>query len=235
MEIGQIALKLVIGFCGLWLLARWLGKKEISQLTPFDFVSSLMLSELVGNTVYQGDVKFVHLLFALFLWGVLSYLFEKVTQYARRARGILDGKPSILIRDGEVDLRELKRNSLDFDQLRMLLRQHDVFFIREVAYAIFEANGSLSVMKKPAAETVTRQDLGLPPQKAGLSYCLIEDGEIRGENLSLIGKAEAWLREELSRMGCGATEEVAYAEWSEGEGLYILKYKQGSFRGTRRT
>lgn len=87
MDFEQIAFKLIVGFVGLWLLTRFLGKKEISQLTPFDFVSSLMLSELVGNTVYQEDVKFSHLLFSLFLWGVLSYLFEKMTQYAKRTRG----------------------------------------------------------------------------------------------------------------------------------------------------
>ncbi|RCX18088.1 uncharacterized membrane protein YcaP (DUF421 family) [Fontibacillus phaseoli] len=230
MDIGQITLKLVIGFIGLWLLTRLLGKKEISQLTPFDFVSSLMLSELVGNTVYQKEVKFIPLLFALFLWGALSYLFEKVTQHARRSRGVLDGKPSILIRDGEVDLKELKKNSLDFDQLRMLLRQHDVFFIREVAYAIFEANGSLSVMKKPAEETVTRRDLGIHAKAAHLSYCLIEDGEIHPEGLELIEKNETWLREKLKQQACNRVEDVAYAEWKEGEGLYILKYKQGSFR-----
>ncbi|WP_410771052.1 DUF421 domain-containing protein [Fontibacillus sp. BL9] len=233
MDFGQIALKLVIGFIGLWLLTRLLGKKEISQLTPFDFVSSLMLSELVGNTVYQKDVRFIHLLYALFLWGFLSYLFEKVTQHARRARGALDGKPSILIRDGEVDLKELKKNSLDFDQLRMLLRQHDVFFIREVAYAIFEANGSLSVMKKPDEETVKRRDLGIQSKPVHLSYCLIEDGEIHSESLELIEKNEAWLREKLKEQNCNRVEDAAYAEWKEGEGLYILKYKQGSFRKPR--
>ncbi len=233
MDYGQIAFKLVVGFMGLWLLTRLLGKKEISQLTPFDFVSSLMLSELVGNTVYQEDVKFSHLLFSLFLWGILSLLFEKVTQYAKRARGVLDGKPSILIRDGEVDIDELKKNSLDFDQLRMLLRQHDVFFIREVAYAIFEANGSLSVMKKPDEETVTRKDLGLEPKTAHLSYSLIENGKINQEHLNLIGKKETWLREELKREGCKEPGDVAYAEWKEEEGLYILKYKESSLGESR--
>lgn len=226
MDFGQIAFKLAVGFVGLWLLTRWLGKKEISQLTPFDFVSSLMLSELVGNTVYQKDVRFIELLYALFLWGLLSFLFEKITQRAKRARGILDGKPSILIRDGRVDLKELRKNSLDFDQLRMLLRQQGVFFIGEVAYAIFEANGSLSIMKKPEEETVTRRDLRLGSEEAGLSYGLIEDGKINVENLDLIGKDEYWLLKELSRQGFGELENVAYAEWKEGKGLFILKRKE---------
>lgn len=230
MELGQIALKLVVGFIGLWLLTRLLGKKEISQLTPFDFVSSLMLSELVGNTVYQEDAKFVHLLFALFLWGTLSYLFEKLTQHAKRARGHLDGKPSILIRDGEVDLKELRKNSLDFDQLRMLLRQHGVFFIGEVAYAIFEPNGTLSVMKKPEEETVKRGDLGLETERPRLSYALVEEGEIDRDTLRLIGKTEEWLYEQLRRQGASDAKQVAYAEWKDGEGLYILRHKQGSFR-----
>lgn len=233
MDFGQIALKLVISFIGLWLLTRLLGKKEISKLTPFDFVSSMLLSEIVGNTIYEEDANIIHLLFALLLWGGLSFAFEKVTQYAKRARGILDGKPSILIRDGEVDLHQLKKNRLDFEQLRMLLRQQDVFFIREVAYAIFEANGSLSVLKKPDEDTVTRKDLGLEPESAELSYSLIEDGEINRESLRLLGKEEGWIYEELDGLNCKRIEDVAYAEWSADEGLYILKYKQSSFRGRR--
>ncbi|GIP23513.1 MULTISPECIES: DUF421 domain-containing protein [Paenibacillus] len=230
MGIEHITLKLVIGFIGLWAMTRILGKKEISQLTPFDFVSSLMLSELVGNTVYQEDVKFSYLLYALALWAVLSFAFEKITQIFKRGRGFLDGKASILIRHGEVDLKELRKNKLDFDQLRMLLRQQNVFFMREVAYAIFEANGTLSVMKKSDYEQVTRQDLKLPEQDAFFSYCLIEDGEVDKEGLKLLKKDEDWLRAELQQCGYNNFDEIAYAEWTPDEGLYVLEHRSKSFK-----
>ncbi|MUG46376.1 DUF421 domain-containing protein [Paenibacillus woosongensis] len=224
MVIGKIALKIFIGFVGLWVLTRLLGKKEISQLTPFDFVSSVMLSDLVGETVYDEDIKYSELIFALFLWGLLSFVFEKISQKLKRARGFLDGKPSIIIRDGKVDLRHMRQNGLDFDQLRMLLRQHEVFFISEVAYAIFEPNGTLSVMKRPQEEAIKRKDLGLDTfnEKARLSYCLVENGVIDRTSLQMIGKDEAWLQRLLEKSGYERVEDVAYAEWKEDENLYVV-------------
>ncbi|MNJ27628.1 DUF421 domain-containing protein [Paenibacillus bouchesdurhonensis] len=224
MEFGKIALKIVIGFIGLWVLTRMLGKKEISQLTPFDFVSSVMLSDIVGETVYAEDIEYSQLIFALFLWGALSFIFEKVSQKVKRVRGLLDGKPSLIISNGEVDLEHMRKNGLDFDQLRMLLRQHEVFFISEVAYAIFEPNGTLSVMKKPEEEAIKRKDLGLEVfnKEAHLSYCLVENGVVDQTSLRMIDKNEAWLHQLLKKCGYDRLKDVVYAEWKEDEELYVV-------------
>ncbi|WNQ12090.1 DUF421 domain-containing protein [Paenibacillus aurantius] len=224
MDYGLIAVKLVTGFAGLWLITRILGKKEISQLTPFDFVSSLMLSELVGNTVYDKDANYRKLLFALALWMVLSYLFEVLTQKFRGLRRPLDGSPSLVIHNGEVNLKEMKKNKLDFDQLRMMLRQKDIFAIEEVAFAMLETNGQLSVLKKPDFEAVTVQDLKLEPEeKAHLPRGLVEFGEIQLEELRKIGRDEGWLRQKLRECGFGDVRQVAYAEWRPGQGLHVLR------------
>lgn len=226
MDFGMIALKMVTAFIGLWAMTRFLGKKEISQLTPFDFVSSLVLSELVGNTIYQEDAHYSELLFALALWAALSYLFEKITQYAKKLRGPLEGAPSILIRNGKVDLDQLKHNRLDFEQLRMMLRQKDIFSVREVAYAIFETNGSLSVLKKSEYDTVQRGDLKLDEKKTDYALRIWEEGQVDQENLQRIGRDEEWLRSELSHMGYEHIESLAYVEWEEDEGLYVLEHDE---------
>lgn len=226
MDMGMISVKLIAGFLGLWIMTRWLGKKEISQLTPFDFVSSLMLSELVGNTVYQEDVHLGQLLFSLAVWFILSYVFEKVTQYARKARGPLEGSPSILIRNGQVDVLEMKRNRLDFEQLLMMLRQKDIFSVREVSYAIFETNGSLSVMKNSEYEALQKSDLALAKDDPGLTYNLLENGRINEDGLKAIGKDGLWLKRQLRQNGYDDLEAIAYAEWQEGRGLYVLEHKR---------
>lgn len=226
MDLGMIAVKLVAGFLGLWIMTRVLGKKEISQLTPFDFVSSLMLSELVGNTVYQEDVHLGQLLFSLAIWFILSYVFEKVTQYARKTRGPLEGSPSILIRNGEVDIKEMKKNRLDFEQLLMMLRQKDIFSVREVSYAIFETNGSLSVLKHSDYEAVQKSDLSISEGEPGMTYNLLEKGRINDDGLKTLGKDRAWLMQQLRGSGYTDLEELAYVEWQEGRGLYIMEHKQ---------
>ncbi|MBB3130221.1 uncharacterized membrane protein YcaP (DUF421 family) [Paenibacillus rhizosphaerae] len=234
MDYGLITIKLITGFIGLWLMTRVLGKKEISQLTPFDFVSSLMLSELVGNTVYQKDVHYGQLLFGLAVWFILSYLFEKVTQYARRTRGPLEGTPSILIHNGKVDMREMKKNRLDFEQLRMMLRQKDIFSLREVAYAIFETNGSLSVLKNADFEAVQKQDLDLDSDPSCLTYNLLEDGDYNDDKLQQIGKDRKWLAAMLKEKGFSDPGKLAYVEWEEGKGLYILQHNREGQAGSGR-
>lgn len=234
MDYGLIALKLAIGFAGLWTITRFLGKKEISQLTPFDFISSLVLSEIVGNTIYQKEVGVRELLLAFAVWAALSYLFEVITFRVKRLRGPLDGRPSILIRAGVVDREEMRRNKLDFEQLRLLLRMQNVFSLREVAFAIFETNGSLTVMTKSAYETVERRDLKLPEEAVGLPVGLVEDGEIQYDELRKCGKDAVWLREELKRHGYEEPGEVLYAEWTPEAGLHLVPAEPARLRNTEK-
>lgn len=146
MEYGSIFIKLFAGFIGLWAMTRLLGKKEISALTPFDFISAVILGDLVGNTIYEKDHSVIELLFTLAVWTVLSIIFEKVTQHIRKLRKPLEGEPEILIRDGAIDLTKLRKNNLDFGQLRMMLRAKETFSIHEVAYAEINEDGELSVI-----------------------------------------------------------------------------------------
>lgn len=224
MDYGLITLKLATGFIGLWVLTRVLGKKEISQLTPFDFVSSLVLSEIVGNTIYQKEVHYMQLIFALFVWGALSYLFEKITQHAKRLRTPLEGSSSILICDGRIDMKEMKRNRIDFGQLRMMLRQKDIFAMEEVAYAIFEKNGSLSVMKKPEYEVPAKGELGMEPEESSFVYALVEEGDVLEDTLKKLHKDRTWLEDGLRKEGYPDVESLYYVEWSKAEGFFVLEH-----------
>ncbi|WP_336773484.1 DUF421 domain-containing protein [Paenibacillus sp. MMO-58] len=221
MDYAMISVKLVTGFFGLWFMTKLLGKKEISQLTPFDFVSSLMLSELVGNTVYDRDAHFSMLLYALALWMALSLALEKAVQLIPSLSIPLNGRPDIIIRDGEIDVKAMKRNRLDMHQVGMLLREQGVFSVREVAFAVFEPNGSLSVMKKPGEEPPTRAELQMPERAAGLPRILIEQGKLQRGELKEIGRSEEWLLTQLEEQGIMRIQNVYYAEWSEEEGLHI--------------
>ncbi len=142
MEYLQILTKLAAGFLGLWAMTRILGKKEMSALTPFDFVSAVILGDLVGDTIYDESKTILQLLVALAGWTILSIAFDKLTQYVKAFRKPLEGKPDLLICNGKIDVKELHRNNLDFDQLRTMLRSKDIFAVSEVAYAIYETNGT---------------------------------------------------------------------------------------------
>ncbi|SET46313.1 DUF421 domain-containing protein [Paenibacillus sp. NFR01] len=222
MEYESILFKLLAGFIGLWAMARLLGKKEISALTPFDFISAVILGDLVGNTIYEKEHSVLQLIFALAVWTVLSVLFEKLTQHFPVLRKPLEGEPEILIRDGKIDLAKLRKNSLDFDQLRMMLRAKDTFNVSEVAYAIYETNGSLSIMKKPQYEAATREDMSLTAKPKRLPLGIIEDGIVQREALSQLGMDSSWLDEELLRLGYPDSRTIAYAEVDEEGKLAVI-------------
>ncbi|NEN85914.1 DUF421 domain-containing protein [Paenibacillus elgii] len=219
-DFAYITVKLASGLAGLWIITRLLGKKEISQLTAFDFVSSLMLSEIVGNTLYDRDVGLEQLLYALALWTVMSLALEKLVQYVPWLSKPLNGTADLIIDNGRIDWQAMKRNNLDFDQLLTMLREQSVFSIREVAFAVFETNGSISVMKRTEADSVTRKDLRLPDVPMSLPVVLIENGHIRRQRLEALGRDEAWLFGELQAAGIGRPQDVLYAEWTDHDGLY---------------
>ncbi|QHW29732.1 DUF421 domain-containing protein [Paenibacillus rhizovicinus] len=232
MDYTWISVKLITGFFGLWLMTKLLGKKEISHLTPFDFVSSLMLSELVGNTIYDRDAHFSLLIYALVLWMALSIALEKAVQLMPWLSVPLSGRPDIIIRYGEIDVRAMKRNRLDMHQIGMLLREQGVFTVREVAFAIFEPNGNLSVMKKRDEEPRAQTGPRAKEPETGLPRILIEQGMLQRGELREIGRSEEWLLSLLAEQGVKRIQDVYYAEWSEDNGLH-MQLREASAKGSR--
>jgi uncharacterized membrane protein YcaP (DUF421 family) len=214
----SIAVKLVVALVGLLIMTRLLGKKEISQLTAFDFVSSLMLSELVGNTIYDDNVHFSHLIFALVIWTLLALGLEKFIWAFPWISRYASGTPDLLIRDGVINFKAMKRNNLDFAQLSMLLRENNVFSMRDVAYALFETNGSISVLRQNDLES---QNNGVSPKKrVCLPESIIENGSINEAALERLGRDPEWLKQLLQLSGISHHERVLFAEWSDSNGLF---------------
>ncbi|WP_414635124.1 DUF421 domain-containing protein [Bacillus sp. NTK071] len=216
-------MELLVGFLALLILTKALGKTQITQITPFDFISSLVLGELVGNAIYDKHVNIYSILYAVFLWGVLIYFVEWLTQKFRGTRSILEGSPSIIIHDGKIIREQLKKNKLDINQLQNLLRQKDVFSMREVEFAILETNGSISILKKSDYQEATKQDFNLKATRGYLSVSIISDGKVDYGNLKEAGLNEAWLYKTLKEHHIDHPEEVLLLEWKQDEGVYIQK------------
>lgn len=223
MNLGTITIEMVVGFFALFFLTKILGKTQLSQLTPFDFISALILGELVGNAMYDPDVHIWMILFAISVWGILMYSLEILTQKSMKFRKILEGSPSIVIRNGTMDRKQMKKNKIDINQLQNLIRQKGYFSIREIDYAILETNGSISVLPKSDNQPVTRQDIKLSQEETTLPVTLIMDGTILTDNLPTAGVNEEWLLKQLKQQNIHSAKEVFYAEWKKDEGLFVMK------------
>src|SRR5574341_1278042 len=128
----EIFLELLCGYIAIFIVVKFLGKTQITQITPFDLISSMVMGNILGDAIYDKEANLPKILFSVFLWGSLVLITEIMTQKSRRARKILEGDASIVIKNGMIQWNELKRNRLDIDQLLQLLRSKDAFSVNEV-------------------------------------------------------------------------------------------------------
>ena len=209
----SILIELAVGFVALFLVTKILGKTQISQLTAFDFISALILGELVGNALYNKDTTFLHVLFAIVIWVSFIYFSEIATQKSMRLRHFFEGEPTILIHKGEILREALKKNYLDLNQLQHLLRTKDVFSIQDVDYAILETDGTINVLKKSSALPPTRQELRLTKKEEEFGIGLILDGVLINKNLKQVHKDTTWLLKQLKARGFHHYSDIFYAEY----------------------
>nr|WP_090887818.1 DUF421 domain-containing protein [Evansella caseinilytica] len=219
----DVMIKVSLGFVILLLVTKLLGKTQINQLTPFHFISSLVLGEIIGNGIYEDKVTMVYISAAITLWVGLSLLVQLLPLKWKQTTSFLVGNPSIIIRNGRIDRKELRKNKLDIQQFQSLLRQNDIYTPREVEYAILEPNGSISTLKKSLYDTPNKNDLHLPPEPVNVPVTLIMDGKVVWENLQAKGFDKQWLEAQLLAKGYQLKEadKIFFADWKDGEGLYI--------------
>lgn len=217
----SMTIKIICGLLALLIVVRLLGKKELSQITPFDFVYILVLGGLLEESVYDDKVTVWQVLAAIALWSLLIYSIEKIVQKFDITRQAVKGEPTVIIHDGELDIKALKKNKLESEQLRTMLRQQGIFSINEVKYGILEPSGQLSVLEYERSVPVTAEMLSIQPKEAALSYLVIDEGKIVGTILEKIGKSETWLKSELAKLGYTEISKIYYAEWSKNDGFTI--------------
>jgi uncharacterized membrane protein YcaP (DUF421 family) len=222
----SIAVELSIGFIFLFIVTKLQGKTQFSQITPFDFVSAIILGELLGNAIYDHEVKLGEIAFAVGLWGALVYFTEMVTQKFIGSRKLLEGEPNIVVRRGQIKYEALKKAKLDINQLQSLVRQQGYFSLREVEYAIIETNGMVSVLPKAQYDTPKNSDMKIKAEEPTLPVNLILDGKVVSENLKEAGFDEQWLKRELEKQKIHHFEDVLFAEWMQDEAVYVVKYER---------
>jgi uncharacterized membrane protein YcaP (DUF421 family) len=220
-NIGLLTIKVIVGFVTLFFIIIITGRTSISQLTPFHLVFVLVLGDFLGNTIYEDNVRTFHFLYAIGLWTLLMLGVEFMTLKNKSTRSLLLGDPNIIIRDGVMDRKLLKKNKLDVNQVLSILRQNNVFSVREVKYGILETNGQISLLLKSKYQKPDKQDLNLPESPVYLPTSLILDGEILWDNLHDLGFDQQWLGNQLTTNGYDNVKSIFYADWRESEGIHI--------------
>ena len=201
---------------------RLMGKRQVGELEPSELVLSLIIADLAAVPMQDFGIPL--------LTGVVPIL-ALLTMKSIRFRALLCGRPSVVIRRGEIDQGEMRRNRLTVDELLEELRSQGYTDLQKVEYAILETNGQLSVLPRAAEKPPTLGQLGLEAQESGLPLVLISDGRLLERNLRVRGYDGHWLDKQLEQRGLKRWEEVFLMTVDEQGQIYLAPREREGRRG----
>lgn len=222
MDIWEQIGRITLGFLSLFLLTRILGRKEISQMTFFNFVSAISIVSIAANFVLNKDVDLLNGLMALTGWTLFTLVMAFMDIKSKALRRIITGDPVIVIKDGKIVEKALSSCRLDLDSLTAMLRQQNIFSFVDIDYAIFETNGKLSVLLKESKKTVIKKDMNISvqPKVYPIATEVISDGKIIQSNVKKLKLDEKWIDMQLKAKKITVSD-VLFAQLQTDGSLYI--------------
>ncbi len=213
-----------IAFFTLLIYARLLGKQQMANLSFFDYINGITIGSIAGALATDLSTKAWAHWMGLSTFVVLTILFQLITMKSRYLSKIVDGQPVLVIYNGKMLERNIAASRIKKDELLMLLRKKNIFDITQVAFAIYEPDGNLSVLPKAEYQPLTPKDLNIPVKPAGLMTELILDGQLLEQNLKQRKKDQQWLQWQLQAQGVSDLKEVSFAAILPDGQLYVDKF-----------
>ena len=198
-----LLLRTVITYGIIMFTMRLMGKKQLGQLQPSELVSTILISNLASISIESPELPISGSIVPVLAIAALEILISALSFQSPRAAGWISGHPRAIIRDGRIDQQTLRDLRFSVDDLMEALRSKDVFELSEVAFAMVETNGTISVCRKFEASTPTNDAFGFQrPQARQPSLPIITDGSYVSVNLKAFGVTEDWARGICAEKGC---------------------------------
>ncbi|MBS4007772.1 MAG: DUF421 domain-containing protein [Clostridium sp.] len=205
-----------------------MGKREVGQLSAFDLVVAIMIAELGALAIEQVEMPMYLGLVPIAALVILEISLSFLSMKNHTIRRIVNGSPSIVIANGKIIEKELRKLRYNISDLLGQLREKDVANIADVQYAVLETSGELSVLLKAAKRPVTPKDLDLPIKYEGMPTPLIFDGHIHFKNLQRLQLDEQWLLVELRKQGLSGIKDVLFASLDTDGVLFVSEKERAT-------
>lgn len=203
-----ISLRTVFLYVLILFVLRVMGKREVGELSVIDVVVFVIMAEVAAFALDSPDKKLIMSIVPILLLLVIQLVSSYFSLKSKKFRDLVDGDPSVMIRNGEIIEDEMRRQRYNLDDLFQQLREQQIGSIRDVTFAFLEPSGNLSVFTKDETQPV---------------LALISDGVVQNRHLDIIGKTEEWLRQELKVQGVNKVEHVFYCSFEENKVEFQLK------------
>ena len=207
----------------LFLITKLIGRKQVSELSLFDYVIGISIGNFAAEMTINLDAPYVHGIIAVLVFGISAYLVSWFSMKSIHFRRWIFGTPIIIIQNGKILEKNLKKVLLDVNELLEQCRVSGYFDLNEIAYAIMEANGKLSILPVSEYKPLTPKDMKIKTSKASLCANVIIDSVIMTHNLKNRNKTEDWLKQELKIKGYQDTKNILLATLDNQEKLTIYE------------
>ena len=196
-DLLSITMRAIISLVTLFLVTKMLGKKQVSQLSLFDYVIGISIGNFAAEMTVNLDSNILHGTIAVIIFGLIAYIISIGTMKSILLRRFFSGVPTLIIEDGKFLKEDLKKVKFDINDFLEQAREQGYFDISEIAYAVMESSGKISIMPKSEYSAVINKDMKIKKEKASIPASIIIDGNIMEENLKKYGKTRKWLEQQL--------------------------------------
>lgn len=187
-------------FC-LFLITRLIGKKQVSELSLFDYVIGISIGNFAAEITINVDVPLINGIVAVLLFGIIAFIVAKVTMKSITLRRLFTGVPTLVVQNGKFIKENMKKTRYDMNDFLEECRSNGYFDVSEIEYAVVEANGKISILPKSEYKPLTPKDMQVKVEKASLCANVIIDSRLLPNNLENMGKTKEWLDKELKVKG----------------------------------
>lgn len=197
----EVVIRSLLFVVVLFLITKWLGKKQLSELSFFEYVVGITIGSIGAEVITGLEQNMFNGIIGIVAFAAIPFLAGLLSLKSKGFRDFIEGRATIFIKDGKIMEDNLKKEKYTTDELLELLRKKDIFKVADVEFAVLEPTGDLSVMLKKENQPLTPKDVNLTVASVKEPQTVIMDGEILDEPLSTIGRSRGWLKTELEKQG----------------------------------
>lgn len=219
----SVIIRSIISLTVLFGVTKLLGKKQVSQLSLFDYVIGISIGNFAAEISINMETPLIYGLLAMTSFGLISFLVSIITMKSITLRRFFMGTPTILIQKGKILEKNLKKVKFDVNDLLEECRSKDYFDLQEIEYALMESKGTLSILPKNEYKNITQKDMNIKSKQSSLVANVIIDKVIIKNNLKNMNKTEEWLKKKLKEKGYNTTEKILLATLDIDEKLTVYE------------
>ena len=226
-ELCDVTIRAISSLITLFLVTKLLGKKQVSQLSLFDYVIGISIGNFAAEMTINLESHEINGIWAVVLFGIFAYLVSLATMKSIWLRRFFMGTPTIIIQDGKILEKNLKKVKFDINDMLEEIREAGYFDLSQVKCAVMEADGKFSILPYPEYRPLTPKDMNIKVDDEGLCSNVIIDSKIMHNNLKNINKDERWLRHELKVNGYSDISKILLATVDTNSKLIVYENNNG--------